>query len=125
MINVLGTNMPVELIIFFSALAPNIHDQLTSLRDVLSWKLRIVVFCVHVHHYSFAKSSVADGAIDDEFVNTWHEVSCVDKHVFVFGGIGEIFEVLRSCIFNVDVSELVIEALIVENVLPIANLFKN
>ena len=97
----------MEFLILLARFTPDVHDELSTCGFELDWIFGILFFGVDVNHDGFAKSSVADRAVDNELVNTWSQISCIDKHTFVFSFVIEVFEVLGCCVFHVDVSELI------------------
>ena len=95
-----------------------------SLFLVLRRILWIILFSVDVNHNCFTKSSLTDRTINHKFMNSWQQISCIHKHIFVQVFIMKIFKVLRCCIFNMNISKLVIQTFIIQDVLPIATFLK-
>ena len=83
MINILRADESLESFLLFSALAPDIHDQLSSWFLELSWIFRPLVLGIDINDHCFAKSSFANWAVNDKFMHSWWQVMGVHEHIAV------------------------------------------
>ena len=100
---------------------PNILHYFHMLDGVLQNRvLWIKVLMVHSNDYVFCESTTTLGIVDEHLVVPWSQESCVDEIVTVFNILVEVRRV-----HSVNISELVVVALVVNNMLPSSKLLIN